>query len=221
MTNYDPQIPKPRPRLTSDGRLYVPPVNVVAAPEASELQQNSPLQSNSIIQKLEKRNRNSWIRAGIISALILGAFATFVVVNSSSSQRKIDVTFNLTFRSDLTCDEISNSMYSDFLSQPAEVYDNSENLLGSGVMDVGEIIGGECVFTSKFEIKGSEDGAYRAAAGNPERGLINFLEDDVVKDRLMIDLWCCSEYSDGGADIPACSGKENGSDSLGGSSDGC
>jgi hypothetical protein len=88
-------------------------------------------------------------------------------------------------------------------------------------MDAGEIIGGECVFSSKFEIKGSKDGAYRASAGDSERGLINFLEDDVVEDRLLIDLWCCTEYSDGGADIPACNGKENGGDSLGGSANGC
>ena len=81
--------------------------------------------------------------------------------------------------------------------------------------------GGECVFSSKFEIKGSKDGAYRASAGDSERGLINFLEDDVVEDRLLIELWCCTEYSDGGADIPACSGKENGGDRLGGSADGC
>jgi len=221
MTNYDPQTPKPRPRLTTDGRPYVPPVNVAATPEASQVQQNSPLQSSPITQTSERRSRNPWIRAGIISALILGAFATFVVVNSSSSERKIDVTFNLTFRSNLTCDDISNSMYSDFLTQPAEVYDNSENLLGSGTMNTGVDVGGECVFTSKFEIKGSEDGAYRAAAGNPERGLINFLEDAVVKDRLKIDIWCCTEYSDGGADIPACSGKENGGDSLGGSASSC
>lgn len=221
MTNYDPQTPKPRPRLTTDGRPYVPPVNVAATPEASQVQQNSPLQSSPITQTSERRSRNPWIRAGIISALILGAFATFVVVNSSSSERKIDVTFNLTFRSNLTCDDISNSMYSDFLTQPAEVYDNSENLLGSGTMNTGVDVGGECVFTSKFEIKGSEDGAYRAAAGNPERGLINFLEDAVVKDRLKIDIWCCTEYSDGGADIPACSGKENGGDSLGGSAGSC
>ena len=221
MTNYDPQVPKPRPRLTTDGRPYVPPMNVAASPEASQVHQNSPLQSTTIIQSSEKPNRNPWIRAGIISALVLGAFATFIVINNSSSQRKIDVTFNLTFRDDLTCDEIANSPYSDFLTQPAEVYDNSENLLGSGVMDAGEIIGGECVFSSKFEIKGSKDGAYRASAGNSERGLINFLEDDVVEDRLLIDLWCCTEYSDGGADIPACSGKENGGDSLGGSANGC
>jgi|GEM_PF-3457132 len=221
MTNYDPQTPKPRPRLTTDGRPYVPPVNVAVTPEASQVQQDSPFQSNPIVQNSEKRNRNPWIRAGIISALILGAFATFVVVNSSSSERKIDVTFNLTFRSDLTCDEISNSMYSDFLTQPAEVYDNSENLLGSGIMNAGEIIGGECVFSSKFKIKGSEDGAYRASAGDSERGLINFLEDDVVKDRLLIELWCCTEYSDGGAVIPECNGKENGGDSLGGSAGSC
>ena len=89
MTNYDPQTPKPRPRLTTDGRPYVPPVNVAATPEASQVQQNTPLQSNPIIQNSEKRNRNPWIRAGIISALILGAFATFVVVNSSSSDEKL------------------------------------------------------------------------------------------------------------------------------------
>ena len=221
MTNYDPQTPKPRPRLTTDGRPYVPPVNVAATPEASQVQQNTPLPSNPIIQNSEKRNRNPWIRAGIISALILGAFATFVVVNSSSSEREIDVTFNLRFRSDLTCDEISNSTYSDFLTQPAKVYDNSENLLGSGIMDAGEIIAGECVFSSKFKIKGSEDGAYRASAGDSKRGLINFLEDNVVEYRLLIELWCCTEYSDGGAVIPECNGKENGGDSLGGSAGSC
>ena len=221
MTNSDPQTPRPRPILTTDGRPYVPPAHVATAVEASQVQQNSPLQSNPIIQNSEKRNRNSWIRAGIISALILGAFATFVVVNSSSSQRKIDVIFKVALRTQLTCAEIPDSPYSDYLDRPAEIYDNSENLLGSGQMDAGVDIGGECVFTSEFEIKGSEDGVYRAAAGSPERGLINFLEDDVVKDRLRVDLWCCSEYSDGGADIPACRGKENGSDSLGGSSDGC
>jgi hypothetical protein len=221
MTNYDPQTPKARPRLTTDGRPYVPPVNVAVTPEAPPIQQNNPLQSNPITQNSEKRSRNPWIRAGIISVVLLGAFAAFVIVNSSSSQRKIDVTFKVALKTDMTCEEISGSAYSDYENGLAEVYDNSENLLGSGQMDAGVDIGGECVFTSEFEIKGSEDGVYRAAAGSPERGLINFLEDDVVKDRLMIDLWCCSEYSDGGADIPACSGKENGSDSLGGSSDGC
>jgi hypothetical protein len=221
MTNYDPQTPKARPRLTTDGRPYVPPVNVAVTPEAPPIQQNNPLQSNPITHNSEKRSRNPWIRAGIISVVLLGAFAAFVIVNSSSSQRKIDVTFKVALKTDMTCEEISGSAYSDYENGLAEIYDNSENLLGSGQMDAGVDIGGECVFTSEFEIKGSEDGVYRAAAGSPERGLINFLEDDVVKDHLRIDLWCCSEYSDGGADIPACSGKENGGDSLGGSSDGC
>jgi hypothetical protein len=196
-------------------------VNVAATPEAPPIQQNNPLQSNPITQNSEKRSRNPWIRAGIISTVILGAFATFVVVNSSSAPRKIDVTFELALRTQFTCAEIPNSLYSDFLTQPAKVYDNSENLLGSGIMDAGEIIAGECVFSSKFKIKGSEDGAYRASAGDSKRGLINFLEDNVVEDRLLIDLWCCTEYSDGGAVIPECNGKENGGDSLGGSAGSC
>ena len=222
MTNYDPQTPKSRPRLTTDGRPYVPPVNVAATPEASQVQQNTPLQSNPIIQNSEKRNRNPWIRAGIISALILGAFATFVVVNSSSSPRKIDVTFELALRTQFTCAEIPDSPYRDYLDRPAEIYDNSENLLGSGQMDTGVDFDGECLLTAEFEIDVSKDGAYRAAAGNPTiRGLINFLEEDVVEDRLLIDLWCCTEYSDGGAVIPECNGKENGGDSLGGSAGSC
>ena len=121
----------------------------------------------------------------------------------------------------MTCDEISGSAYSDYRNGPGQVYDNSKTLLGSGTMDAGVDIGGECVFTSNFEIDGSQDGVYRALAGNPERGLINYLEDDVTKDRLLVDLWCCTEYSDGGADIPACTGKGTGGDSLGGSADGC
>lgn len=221
MTNCDPQAPKPRPRLTTDGSPYIPPVNVAATPEASQVQQNSPLQSNPIIQNSEKRSRNPWIRAGVFSVVLIGAFAAFVIVNSSSSQRKIDVTFKVALITDMTCEEISNSAYSDYEIGLAEIYDNSENLLGSGKMDAGVDIGGECIFTSEFEIKGSEDGVYRALAGSPERGLINFLEDDVVKDRLLIELWCCTEYSDGGAVIPECNGKENGGDSLGGSANGC
>ncbi len=222
MTNYDPQTPKPRPRLTTDGRPYVSSKNIGTTPEASQVQQNSALQSNPIIQNSDKRNRNPWIRAGIASALILGAFATFVVVNSSSSQRKIDVTFKVALRTQLTCAEIPDSPFSDYLDRPAEIYDNSENLLGSGSMDAGVDFDGECLFTAQFKIEASKDGVYRAAAGDPNtRGLINFLEDDVVEDRLLIDLWCCTEYSDGGADIPACSGKENGGDSLGGSASSC
>jgi hypothetical protein len=154
--------------------------------------------------------------------VILGAFATFVVVNSSSAPRKIDVTFELALRTQFTCAEIPNSPYRDYLDRPAEIYDNSENLLGSGQMDTGVDFDGECLLTAEFEIDVSKDGAYRAAAGNPTiRGLINFLEEDVVEDRLLIDLWCCTEYSDGGADIPACNGKENGGDSLGGSAGSC
>ena len=222
MTSNDPQAPKPRPRLTTDGRPYVPPMNVSASPEATQVQQNNSLQSNPIILNSDKRNRNPWIRAGIVSALILGAFATFVVVNSSSSARKIQVTFKVALRTQLTCAEISGSPYSDYLDRPAEIYDNSENLLGSGSMDAGVDFDGECLFTSQFKIDASKDGAYRAAAGDSiTRGLINYLEDDVVEDPLLIELWCCTEYSDGGADIPACSGKENGGDSLGGSADGC
>ena len=221
MPQDDPQTPKTRPRLTTDGKPYVPPMNVLSTSEASPIRQNGALESKPVVQKSEKPSRSPWIRAGVISVLLLGAFAAFVVVNSSSSRRKIDVTFTVALRTQMTCDEISGSAYSDYRNGPAQVYDNSKTLLGSGTMDAGVDIGGECVFTSNFEIDGSQDGVYRALAGNPERGLINYLEDDVTRDRLLVDLWCCTEYSDGGADIPACTGKGTGGDSLGGSADGC
>ena len=78
MPQDDPQTPKTRPRLTTDGKPYVPPMNVLSTSEASPIRQNGALESKPVVQKSEKPSRSPWIRAGVISVLLLGCKQFFV-----------------------------------------------------------------------------------------------------------------------------------------------
>jgi hypothetical protein len=77
--------------------------------------------------------------------------------------------------------------YSDIAAgAEVEVYDGSGALLGFGTLSSGKSGYSTCTFKSSFAADRSDDGVYRVTAGNSNRGFLNFREDELINDSLIV-----------------------------------
>lgn len=161
------------------------------------------------------RGRSRWV-SGVVCGFVFVAYLILVLVASSWHGPRVEVDTRLDLKMGFDCDEVDSSRFSDLYKGIAIVVDAKGNKLGEGRLDEGTQIGQACSFRSKFTIDESPDGVYRVQLGDADRGYYNFLEEDVVSGRLVVDLMCCVAESDGGAAIPAdgCARRDDDNDGI-------
>lgn len=154
--------------------------------------------------------------SGAVCAGVLVTYSAVILTANSWHGPRVEVDARLDLKMGFDCEEVGSSRFSDFSSGIALVVDAKGNLLGEGRLDKGTQIGQACSFRSKFNIDESPDGVYRVQLGDADRGYYNYLEEDVVSGRLVVDLMCCVANSDGGASIPAdgCARRDDNNDGI-------
>jgi len=163
----------------------------------------------------ESGGRSRWVSGGVC-VVVLVTYVALILIAGSWHGPRVEVDARLDLKMGFDCDEVGTSRFSDMYKGIALVVDAKGNKLGEGRLDEGTQIGQTCSFRSKFTIDESPDGVYRVQLGDADRGYYNFLEEDVVSGRLVVDLMCCVAESDGGAAIPAdgCARRDDDNDGI-------
>jgi hypothetical protein len=197
-----------RPRVGSGGFGSQPQPSAASAQVPNEQQAPSVgLRSTAV--------RKSFVSAFVCSAVLI-AYAIVILIANGWRGRMVDVDVTLDLEMGFSCSEVDSSRYSDLPNGVALVVDGKGNMLGEGRLDQGTQNGLACTYRSEFMIEEAPDGVYRVQLGDPDRGFFNYLEEDVSSDRLVVELMCCVDDSDGGAAIPAdgCARRDDDNDGV-------
>ena len=131
------------------------------------------------------RKTGLFVGLGVAVALLV-ALVVFVATREGSKP-PVQVVYTVEVYTYEVCDDFYLTGYDDIPFAEVEVIDGDGSLLGTGNLDGGYDTDDSCVFSATFEVRRSPDGMYRITAGNNNRGYLNYDEEDIVNDRLVVD----------------------------------
>lgn len=132
------------------------------------------------------KRKKAGLALGLGALLVVVVAVAVVLATRERAKPPVTVEYSIEVFTDEYCRDFYSSGYRDIPFAEVEVVDGGGKLLGTGTLDSGYDTDISCIFSASFDIRRSTDGMYRVTSGNSNRGYLNFKDNEIRNNRLLV-----------------------------------